>query len=190
MGIKVIVGAGGTRQEGWISLEHSQLDIRHRDSWLEWFQPDTVDAVVSEHVLEHLYPDEARQAAANIYEMLSPGGHWRIAVPDANNPDPIYQDNARPNGPGEIRRRAIYYRAAMPDHKVHYDLEALSQLAHRAGFGVQPLEWFDARGCFQRLPWSNEDGAIKRSADSSYLWLNYLWADCWNLSLIVDGVKT
>ena len=88
MGIKLIVRANGTQQEGWISLEHDQLDIRKRDSWLDWFQPGTVDAVLSEHVLEHLDHDEAQQAARNIYEFLSPGGYWRIAVPDAANPDP------------------------------------------------------------------------------------------------------
>lgn len=194
MAIKVIVGAGGTQQEGWISLEHSQLDIRNRDSWLEWFEPGTVDAVLSEHVLEHLYPDEARQAARNIYEMLSPGGYWRIAVPDGNNPDPKYQEGSRPGGPGQDRQRLLLYLQDRhyPDHKVQYSIESLDQLLHRAGFSIHPLEWFDSSGVFHRVPWRTEDGDIRRSTASGgsfYLWLVYFCADFWSLSLLVDAVK-
>ena len=186
MAIKVIVGAGGAQQEGWLSLEHAQLDIRSRDSWLEWFQPGTVAAVLSEHVLEHLFPAEAAATTRNIYELLAPGGYWRIAVPDANNPDPKYQDNSRPDGPGQKRMRLWN---DYPDHKVNYDLESLSRLLQSAGFAIDPREWFDTHGNFHRLPWRREDGYIKRSADSFYIWLAYLWIDCWSTSLLVDAVK-
>jgi predicted SAM-dependent methyltransferase len=195
VGTKVIVGAGGAQQEGWISLEYDQLDIRSRDSWLQWFEPGTLDAVLSEHVLEHLYPDEAEQAAGNIYEFLRPGGYWRIAVPDGWNTDPKYLEETRPNGSGQARLsflRKLWLPPAKdyPDHKVHYNVESLAQLLHSAGFSVQPLEWFDCCG-FHRNEWESSDGYIKRSTKGSlpYLWAVYLWSDFWSLSLLVDGVK-
>jgi predicted SAM-dependent methyltransferase len=196
VGFKVIVGAGGAKQEGWISLEHDQLDIRSRDSWLQWFQPGTLDAVLSEHVLEHLQPDEAQQAASNIYEMLRPGGYWRVAVPDANNPDPKYQDNSRPHGPGQarlsfLRKLSLPSDQDYPDHKVNYDVRSLTQLLQGVGFSVQPLEWFDCCGCFRRNHWRSSDGYIKRSTEGSlaYLWFIYFCCDFWSVSLLVDGVK-
>src|SRR5438132_8758685 len=96
--MKIITGARGTSQPGWLSLERAQLDIRDRLQWGRLFAPDSVEAVLSEHVLEHLTADEARATAQNVYEFLRPGGYWRIAVPDANNPDPVYQDMCRPGG--------------------------------------------------------------------------------------------
>src|SRR5690348_5127197 len=61
---KVIVGAGGTRQHGWQSLERADLDIRDYASWRSRFDDGSLSAVLSEHVLEHLYPDQALQTAA------------------------------------------------------------------------------------------------------------------------------
>lgn len=189
-GPKIIVGAGGTQQEGWISLERDHLDIRSYEQWGALFEPGSVAAVVSEHVLEHLTPDEAREVVRNVYEFLACGGYWRIAVPDANNPDPKYQEYCRPGGPGQERMaRLCYARRNEPDHKDHYELASLSRLLETAGFFVRPLEYYTREGNFRQNHWQRGDGKIKRSSGSSYLWLNYLWADCWNTSLIVDGLK-
>jgi len=190
--MKIITGARGTGQAGWTSLERSQLDIRDRSQWGRLFAPDSVDAVLSEHVLEHLTKDEARATTRNIYEFLKPGGHWRIAVPDANNPDPVYQDMCRPGG--ALRQKVqwwttIFYGADEPDHQVHYSISTLSDLLSSVGFQVVPLEFYDERGHFFRSPWSGLDGWIKRSSVSAFLLLDYLWSDCWNTSLIVDAVK-
>src|SRR6476646_4079783 len=68
--LKIIVGAGSTSQPDWRSFEFQELDIRKRVDWLRWFEPNTLDAVLSEHVLEHLETDDARTTAANIYAML------------------------------------------------------------------------------------------------------------------------
>jgi predicted SAM-dependent methyltransferase len=57
--MKVITGARGTAQPGWQSFERSQLDIRDRAQWARLFPPNSIDAVLSEHVLEHLTFDEA-----------------------------------------------------------------------------------------------------------------------------------
>lgn len=94
--MKIIIGANGTTQPGWLSLERSHLDLRRRDTWASLFRLGCVDAVLTEHVLEHLTPEEAGRAARNVYEFLRPRGYWRIAVPEANNPRKWYQFCSRP----------------------------------------------------------------------------------------------
>ena len=47
--MKIIVGANGTTQPGWLSLERSQLDLRNREMWARFFHPGSVDAVLTEH---------------------------------------------------------------------------------------------------------------------------------------------
>jgi predicted SAM-dependent methyltransferase len=187
--MKIIIGAGGTQQLGWQSLERRDLDIRDGAQWARTFDSNSLDAVLSEHVLEHLTLAEAELAARNIFEFLAPGGYWRIAVPDANNPDPVYQDYCRPGGPGQTWMKEFLYSSNEPDHQVHYDLSLLSSLLNSAGFTVTPLEFYDQAGLFQRRPWREAEGWVSRSSVSGYLLLNYLWAGCWNTSLIVDAIK-
>jgi predicted SAM-dependent methyltransferase len=186
---KIIIGAGGTSQFRWQSLERSQLDMRNRADWEKLFRPNSLEAVLSEHVLEHLTADEAQVAARNIFAFLAPGGYWRIAVPDANNPDSTYQDYCRPGGPGQTWMKTFVYGSDEPDHQVHYNLSLLSSLLCSAGFAVVPLEFYDQAGRFHRWPWRESEGWVRRSSVSGYLLFNYLWAGCWNTSLIVDAIK-
>jgi predicted SAM-dependent methyltransferase len=190
--MKIIIGARGTAQPEWQSLERGQLDIRNREQWSQLFPPESLEAVLSEHVLEHLTYDDAAVAAQNVFDFLRPGGYWRVAVPDAKNPDPLYQDLSRPDG--RLRQRddflsRLFFGADEPGHQFHYSLASLSSLLFSAGFQVQPLEFYDDAGRFWRAPWSADDGWIRRSCDSSYLLLNRFFTGCWNTSLIVDAVK-
>lgn len=187
----MIVGARGTVQEGWESTNRNNLDIRNYDSWQNYFQSNSIDAVLSEHVLEHLNEDDALITAQNIFEFLRSGGHWRIAVPDAANPDPVYQDMVRPGG--NHRAKMQWWNQALhgqdePDHLVHYDLDSLTQLLQYAGFIVKPLEWYQG-GVFHAVPWSFSDGMIRRSSRSLYLICEWFIHGVWNTSLIVDAVK-
>jgi predicted SAM-dependent methyltransferase len=190
--MKVMTGARGTAQPGWQSFERSQLDIRDRAQWARLFPPNSIDAVLSEHVLEHLTFDEAIATARNVFEFLTPGGYWRIAVPDANNPDPVYQSMCRPDGVERQRfdfLNRLFYGADEPGHKVHYSLASLSSLLLSAGFQIQPLEFYDDAGRFWRAPWSSDAGWIKRSSQSSFLLFDSFFTGCWNTSLIVDAIK-
>lgn len=45
-------------------------------------QPGSCDAVYCSHVLEHLSLEDFRAAIINTYELLSPGGVFRLVVPD------------------------------------------------------------------------------------------------------------
>ena len=64
--MKVIVGAGNTQQDGWIALQHQHLDIRSLSNWKKNFHPESLDAVLSEHILEHLDIAENEKTAQNV----------------------------------------------------------------------------------------------------------------------------
>lgn len=71
--LRVIVGAGSTTQPGWLSLEERDLDITDERQWAERFTPNSIDAILAEHVFEHLTPAESVNAARNFYTYLKPG---------------------------------------------------------------------------------------------------------------------
>lgn len=194
--MKIIIGARGTRQFGWDPLERLQLDMRNRADWEKLFAPDSLEAVLSEHVLEHLTTDDAQGAARNIFAFLAPGGFWRIAVPDANNPDPVYQEFCRPNG--SERRKAEFWTGLLtriaecpdePGHKAHYNLKSISSLLSSVGFQVKPLEFYDEAGKLWLAPWDEQAGWIKRSSKSGFLLMDRVLFGLWNTSLIVDAIK-
>lgn len=61
--MKLIIGAGGITQPGWLSLEETDLDITQADQWAAHFAPNSLDAIFAEHVWEHLTLNEALDAA-------------------------------------------------------------------------------------------------------------------------------
>lgn len=186
---KIIVGAGNTSQVGWLSLQRSDLDIRNFNSWQRLFIPNSLDAVLSEHVLEHLTISEALDTAQNIYTFLRKGGYWRIAVPDANNPNDKYKDWNAQGGFGQRLMRDWFYAADEPCHQVFYNLELLTQLLHQIGFSVNPLEYWGADGKFYKGNWSQQDGKIYRSYGNDYLSQAMFFTGVYNTSLIVDALK-
>ena len=121
--------------------------------WKKFFSPNSIDAMLSEHVLEHLTEEQALKALKNSYEYLKQGGYYRIAVPDGNHPEPSYIDyvNVDGTGPGS------------DDHKVLYTYNSLKNILEKVGFEVQPLEYFDEDGTFHYSEWSVEQGTIMRS---------------------------
>ncbi len=176
--MKIIVGAQSTQQFGFKSLQKYDLDIRDEVSWARMFQPNSLDAVLAEHVLEHLTFAEAVEAARNCFKYLKPDGYFRVAVPDGFHPEPNYIAWVRPmtgwNG---------------DDHKFLFNYRNLTDLLSNAGFAVRLLEWYDENGTFHKIRWSNQDGAISRSANS--LWSKFLgiFVNAEYTSLIVDAYK-
>jgi predicted SAM-dependent methyltransferase len=186
--MKIIVGAGNTNQEGWLSLQHQHLDIRNPFAWQQIFQPNSLEAILSEHVLEHLTLDEAAATAQNIRQMLQPNGYWRIAVPDGFHPSENYIDWVAPDSSGE-RLLAMFRDADEPNHKLLWNYKMLSQFLTDNGFGVVLREWFDELGYFHKAEWSELDGKIHRCAGSSWSsFLSFITSAPYT-SLIVDAVK-
>ena len=151
--LRIIIGASSTAMPNWVSTEYPHVNIAEKENLRRWFSFGTVKAILAEHVWEHLTPGQAKMAIANSMELLEPGGHLRIAVPDGYHPDKNYIDYVKPGGYGD----------GSGDHKVLYTIDSLSQLLIEAGFKVQPVEWFDCHGQFHGTSWDIEKGMVERS---------------------------
>jgi len=147
------LGAGGTNLPGWISTDIDTLNLLDRTDWLCYVKPESVDAMLAEHVWEHLTESQGLQAAALCLEFLRPGGNLRVAVPDGFNPDPGYLEHVRPGGSGP----------GADDHKVLYTHVTFGSLFASAGFEVKLLEYWDAEQRFHAKDWDPGDGIIHRS---------------------------
>jgi predicted SAM-dependent methyltransferase len=149
--LKVIIGAGATDFVGWVATEYPLVDTTDLNSLVCWFEKGSVQAFLAEHGWEHLVPELALAAAVNCYQLLVPGGHLRVAVPDGLHPDPKYIDHVKPGGTG------------CEDHQVLYTYRTLVEPLEAAGFEVRLLEWFDEEGQFHFRKWDPNDGFACRS---------------------------
>jgi predicted SAM-dependent methyltransferase len=159
--LKIIVGAGQQSYDGWIATHKEQLDLLRREDWEASFGERRIDALLCEHVWEHLTEAEGRAAAARCYEFLKPGGYLRCAVPDANFPDEAYQTMVQVGGPGPLDHPAA-------DHKIVYEYQLFADIFARAGFEIDLLEYCDEQGRFHYNQWSPADGPIYRSLLSDH----------------------
>ncbi|MCO5216357.1 MAG: methyltransferase domain-containing protein [Thermomicrobiales bacterium] len=153
---RVILGAGTTTQEGWISTQESELDLLNPDDFARMFAPESVDAFLAEHVWEHMTADEGRIAARTCYRYLKPGGYIRVAVPDANFRNDAYQQIVQIGGPDPVDHPAA-------SHKIVYDYRTLLSVFKEAGYEVAFLEYCDDQGNFHYRYWNPDDGHIGRS---------------------------
>jgi predicted SAM-dependent methyltransferase len=173
---RIIIGASGTSQAGWLATDIAELNLLLPEKWRRVCEPSSLDAIVAEHVWEHLTAEEGVVAAKTCFEYLKPGGHVRVAVPDGLHPDPSYVESVRPLGTGP----------GADDHRVLYNHRTLRQTFEAAGFVVRLQEYFDEQGRFHSQDWDPADGHIRRSrrfdprnAEGK---LNYT-------SIILDAVK-
>ncbi len=151
--LRIVVGAGGRFDPGWIPTDVDVLDILDFAQWRRLFAENSIDAILAEHVWEHLTAEQGLVAAQNCYRFLRPGGYLRAAVPDGFHPDPAYIEWVRPGGSG----------AGADDHKLLYNHESFGRLFATAGFQVEPLEYFDSAGQFHAVAWEPALGKIERS---------------------------
>lgn len=154
--LKVIIGAGSTNFDGWISTQESELNLLVEDHWMKNFELESVDAFMAEHVWEHLTYDEGIIAAKICYKFLKPGGYIRCAVPDRNFNNEWYQNMIQVGGPGPLDHPAA-------THKIVYDYHTLKRVFKEAGFEVTLLEYCDEAGDFHYTYWNEIDGKIGRS---------------------------
>lgn len=154
--VRIILGAGTQQWPGWITTQKEELNLLSPEDWDASFCKRPVDALLCEHVWEHLTEAEGRDAAILCFRWLKPGGYLRVAVPDGNFPDPDYQILARVGGPGPSNHPAA-------DHKILYDFQSFSNIFTIAGFSVNLLEYCDDQGRFHYNQWSADDGPIYRS---------------------------
>jgi predicted SAM-dependent methyltransferase len=151
--VRIVIGASGIYEAGWIPTEIGVLDILNPGHWSRVFAENSISAILAEHVWEHLTPEQGLLAACNCLRFLQPGGYLRVAVPDGFHPDPTYIEWVRVGGSG----------AGADDHKVLYTCETFRRLFEDAGFEVKPLEYFDSAGVFHAVKWETAAGMIHRS---------------------------
>ncbi len=159
--LRVIIGAGSQAWPGWIPTQREDLDLRDRATWDAFFYGRVADALLCEHVWEHLTEQERREAASICFHFLKPGGYLRCAVPDANFPNAEYQRNVRVGGPGPADHAAA-------DHKIVYEYQRFCEVFASAGFVINLLEYCDEDGRFHFTYWDPADGAIYRSLRSDH----------------------
>jgi predicted SAM-dependent methyltransferase len=151
--LRIVIGAGGVFEKGWIPTDIGTLNVFNIADWRHYFTEDSVDAILAEHVWEHLTFEQGMEAARNCYKYLRPGAYLRVAVPDGFHCRSEYIDYVRPGGTG----------AGAADHKVLYNFKSFGEVFSKAGFHMHLLEYFDEKREFHCEDWNPEDGMICRS---------------------------
>jgi predicted SAM-dependent methyltransferase len=189
--MKIIVGKSPTfhlYQTGWFSLPQSELDVTDARQWARLFAPASLDAILAEHVWEHLKPELAATATRNCYNYLKRGGYMRIAVPDGFHPNPAYIEWVRPGGSGESFLKGVRTSAEL-DHQILFNYRTLTKLLQDAGFTVRLLEWFDEHGRFHQLPRDDAHGKVRLGRGYFYSDILSLIVGAPYTSLIADAIK-
>ena len=153
---RIIIGAGITSQEGWLSTNESELNLLDDSTFAKKFEPKSVDAFLAEHIWEHMTESDGIIAAKICYKYLKPGGYIRCAVPDINFNNEWYQEMVQVGGPGPDDHPAY-------SHKIIYDYKRFKSIFEVAGFDVELLEYCDENHDFHYNYWNPDDGMIGRS---------------------------
>jgi predicted SAM-dependent methyltransferase len=178
--IRVVVGAGRTNNNpGWIHTQEEELNLLKPEDWEARFEPESVTAILAEHVWEHLTYEEGVRAAKVCRRYLKPGGYIRCAVPDGFFPNEEYQRIVQVGGPGPADHPAA-------SHKIVYNYWTLTRMFEEAGFRVKLLEYCDEQGEFHFTYWDPEDGFIYRSLRFDH---RNEGGKLGCVSLIVDAIK-
>ncbi|MDE0864247.1 MAG: methyltransferase domain-containing protein [Rubripirellula sp.] len=151
--LRLTLGSDSVCMPGWIPASSDQIDVVSPASWSTFFQRSSVDAILAEHVWEHLTCEEGKVAARNCFQFLRPGGYLRVAVPDGFHPSQDYIDQIRPGG-SEVGAEG---------HQVLYNHLSFAEAFSNAGFLVRLIEYFDSDGVFHANHWDVSKGLIKRT---------------------------
>ena len=155
--LRVVIGAGEyNNNPGWIQSEKEELDLLDKRTWEAMFEKESIDAILAEHVWEHLSWEEGLIAAENCMFYLKPSGYIRCAVPDGYFLNKDYQNTIKIGGPGDQNHPAA-------SHKIVYNYQVLTELFKSVGFQVKLLEYFDENGEFHQDEWDGNQGVIFRS---------------------------
>lgn len=154
--MRIIIGAGATSYDGWISTQESELNLLDRRDFERMFSSKKPTAFLAEHVWEHMTLEQGSVAAKNCYDFLADGGYIRAAVPDRNFRNEWYQNMVKVGGNGDPTHPAF-------THKIVYDYKLFREVFEKAGFVVDLLEYCDENGDFHYKYWNEYDGMIGRS---------------------------
>jgi predicted SAM-dependent methyltransferase len=151
--IKIIVGAGYTKFEGWFDTEIDTLDVTKEKEFQKYFTKKKINKILAEHVLEHLTNTDLDLMLKNFYKYSDEDINIRIAVPDGFHVDKQYIERVKPGGTGE----------GADDHKNLFNYKSLSELFSKFGFKPKPIEYWDENGNFHTKYSNDENGFVSRS---------------------------
>ncbi|UHA73678.1 class I SAM-dependent methyltransferase [Paenibacillus sp. 481] len=177
--LNIIIGASSQSYPGWIQTQEDQLNVLHDLDWSLHFHSRKIDAILAEHVWEHLNFEEGVAAARNCFAFMNRGAHIRCAVPDRFFRNEAYQKLVQVGGPGPADHPAA-------SHKIVHDYQSLTRMFEEAGFDVKLLEYCDEQGRFHFHEWNPEEGFIYRSKRFDHRNQD---GELGFVSLIVDAIK-
>ena len=138
--LRLHVGAGRARLEGWVNLDVQDLPgvdvVADVTQGLDFAD---VEAIYAEHFLEHLRIDDALAFLVDCHRCLVPGGRLRLSTP---NLDWVWLTHYHPEAPAEVKRReAIATNRAFHGwrHRFLWNRELLAAALEAAGF--DELAW-------------------------------------------------
>lgn len=134
MTVKLNIGAGTMRMEGWTSLGLDDAHDIRGDIRTIPLENDSVDEAMAIHVLEHLYLWDVPAALTEWLRVLKPGATLAIEMPDLIKCCRNVVDGAEP-------RRGLWgiygddsYGDVLMLHKHGQTPESLKKLLREAGF--------------------------------------------------------
>ncbi|MBL1212460.1 MAG: hypothetical protein HND52_03760 [Ignavibacteriae bacterium] len=151
--IKIIIGAGTTKFKGWFNTDTYNLDVTSSSDFRKLLKDKKIDAVLAEHVLEHLTSEQLDRMIQNFLNYCHENCNIRIAVPDGYHGNIEYIENVKPNGKGE----------GAEDHKHLFNYISLSKLFEKYGFKANLLEFWDENKEFNTIYKNDDNGIIRRS---------------------------
>jgi predicted SAM-dependent methyltransferase len=160
---RIVIGAWSKFDPGWIPTQREFLDLTDPRHWRDYFEPNSVDAMLAEHVWEHITPTDGLAAAMTCYTYLKPGGTLRVAVPDGLHPDPGYINLVKADAVNPVPGGGPDGGGNSANHKALYTYKTLRALFESAGFRVTMYEYFDEDGRFHCQDWDATGGTVSRS---------------------------
>lgn len=144
------LGSGSRRLPGWVNVDLAGADVNIDLTVRPFpFESASFDAVVSQHVIEHLdIEDEAFPVLHEVYRVLKSGGEFWVSTPDMEKLLKYYFEDgcsklhayvmqrdpvSLPDGVPErfVVNRLFYQRG---EHKNLFDFELLKWALEKSGF--------------------------------------------------------
>lgn len=133
---KIQFGCGGNRLNGWENYDY-EIDISKPLP----FNNDSVDAILAEHVLEHINIHQAWNFIEECYRILKKDGFIRLAVPCVSKifkeSDEEYYQFIKRHGWGEATKKdAVKSIIFNHGHQTMWEQSSLDAIVQSMGFNL------------------------------------------------------